>query len=232
MKFSGAGRTGRHRGSGRTGRWSIIPKWGDRQVCLITRWLRRTNIMKDILTLAAGLLLASSHCPAAETGAVFIWTNATANVGQYCLNPWTTASMNQAMAKLERFRKMARPVTLEDFLGSKPRQVRLISWEEDVNQALALVRDLLHSIILRPGRQGPTCGGITWAEGTRVTVRAFLEYEGGRMGILESDGNHLFFGDGEGTYWWHRWDVYFPREVRGEGSQPGGPANGSLPFVH
>ncbi len=123
--------------------------------------------MKDILTLAAGLLLASSHCPAAETGAVFIWTNATANVGQYCLNPWTTALMNQAMAKLERFRKMARPVTLEDFLGSKPRQVRLISWEEDVNQASALVRDLLHSIILRPGRQGPTCGGITWAEGTR-----------------------------------------------------------------
>jgi hypothetical protein len=157
-------------------------------------------------------------------------------VGLGFKNLYSVASLEEAQAKLKRFRELARPISLAEFLGGEINYVQIISYSGSSGEGPLLIRQLLGSIIMSPGHrlQGPDLCGPIWSEVTDVKMRAFLHYKNGRMGLLESDGigaggTHLFFQDADGTYWWHRWDMQFPRQLLKD-SQQDGAANGSQPI--
>ncbi|MHB8523286.1 MAG: hypothetical protein ACYDH9_21380 [Limisphaerales bacterium] len=151
-------------------------------------------------------------------------------------NLYSVASPEQAQVKWKRFRELARPISLAEFLGGEINYVQIISYSASSGEGRLLIPQLLGSIIMSPQHllQGPALAGPMWSEGPVVEVRAFLYYKNGRVGLLESDGvgagrGHLFFQDADGTYWWHRWDMQFPRQLLKD-SQPDGAANGSQPI--
>lgn len=192
----------------------------------------RMYAMNNLISLAGTACLLVTvpvgHGADPVSTVVPIRTNATANIGVGFRNVYATASKEQAQAKIARFRKAATPVTFQEFLGQPVSSISIVSCHGDPGQAAELVRGLLDSVIVRPGnRGGPTLEGPRWAEVTPITVTAFLQYGNGRGGVLESDGTHLFFQDGDGTCWWHRWDAMFPRELR----QPGGAAGQDPPVA-
>ena len=45
---------------------------------------------------------------------------------------------------------------------------------------------------------------IYWAEGGQASLKVVVFFTDNRVGRIESDGKHLFFEDGNGTYWWYR----------------------------
>ena len=96
------------------------------------------------------------------------------------------------------------------------------------------MKELLASVIVDPEHRGaPELVGPLWSEGTSATIQAIVCYRDGRKGRIECDatddgslpasGVHVFFEDHDGTYWWHRWDAFFPRKVRD--TPRGGAAN-------
>jgi hypothetical protein len=184
----------------------------------------RTTTWAAVVLLTIG---AEVHAAVAEIDELVIRTGVMANVGGEFRNVYTTATKDQALAKLKRFRESTTPVTVREFLECKLRRVEIISFLGDGDEACALVGELMRSIILQPGSRGLPSLDLRWDEANIIKVRAYLIYENNRVGIFESNGFHLLAQDGEGTFWWYRWDD-FPRKVA-EGTV--GPDNGSQP-VH
>jgi hypothetical protein len=211
---------------------------GARAVRIINGWLTTTSCMKRASVLATVLTIAFSgwsRCLADISNAPIIKNNQFTSVGLGFKNLYSVASLEEAQAKLKRFRELARPISLAEFLGCEINYVQIISYSGSSGEGSLLIRQLLGSIIMSPGHrlQGPDLGGPIWSEVTDVKMRAFLHYKNGRMGLLESDGigaggTHLFFQDADGTYWWHRWDMQFPRQLLKDSQD--GAANGSQPI--
>jgi hypothetical protein len=112
-------------------------------------------------------------------------------------------------------------------MGGTIRWIQIVHFDNPIDsleRAGALTRELLASIVVSPEHCGaPFCDLPLWSEPTWVTIRALIQFEDGRIGRMECDatddgsqkagGVHLFLEDYHGTYWWHRWDAYFPRKV-------------------
>jgi hypothetical protein len=165
-------------------------------------------------------------CEAATTNNFIIGGGSESPVGEQFSARFSVPSKAEASARLESFKALGRRVTVREFLGGDIQIVQIVFYGDPIDsfeRAKALLRDLLASHILAPERLGaPTLDGLTWAEGSRATIRATVGFGDGRIGRLESDltddgslragGVHLFLEDHAGTYWWHRWDAAFPRE--------------------
>jgi hypothetical protein len=104
-------------------------------------------------------------------------------VGVGFKNLYSVASEEKAKAKLDQLRESARPITVAEFLGDKLNCVELISFTESSPDAVALLRDLLDSIIVSPGHRfsGPGLAGPAWSEMSCIKVRALLHFENGRF---------------------------------------------------
>lgn len=177
-----------------------------------------------LLCCACATTLMVARCHGKELESLIIETNSDWNIGLSFRNLYACATKDQALAKLERLRHSGGAVSVYAFLGDKLRKVSLISfYETSATGAVGLVREVLNSAIIEPANShGPGQGPAMWSELTTIRARALLEYESGRVGILETDGTHLFFEDSDGTCWWQRWDSAFPRRDIETVRQPDG----------
>jgi hypothetical protein len=167
----------------------------------------------------------SQSCSAGTTNAIEIGRALEGEVGLGHANKFSVPSRDEAAAKLKSFRDSGKAVTLQEFLESEIKLVKITFYDkplENFDRAGALVKELLASVIIEPEHLGePALAGPLWSEGTSATIRALVLFKYGRIGRIECDatddgsaragGVHLFFEDQDGTYWWHRWDARFPR---------------------
>ena len=189
-----------------------------------------TYVLMRVIAFATVFLICawSQFCAAGGTNTVAIGGGNEHQVGSGFANRFSVPSKDEATAKLKSFRESGRAVTLREFLGGDIEFIRITFCDKPIDtldRARALVKELLVSVVMSPEYRGaPMLDGPRWAEGTRATIRALVIFADGRVGRIHCDatddgsrragGVHLFFEDHEGTYWWHRWDTYFPRKTQ------------------
>ena len=187
-----------------------------------------------MIRLSIVIALGSLNCAlcslgqGAPTNAPAIGGGRQASLGYGFRNRFAVPSKAEAAAKLESLKNLRRPVTLQEFLGGSIESIGIDHYDKPIDsfeRAMALTRELLGSIVLSPEyRSTPFYDGFRWGEGAQATIQVLVFFEGGRIGRVHCDatddgslragGVHLFFEDFEGTFWWHRWDSFFPRKVR------------------
>ena len=187
----------------------------------------RLNTSYAVLLLLALLTCAwSQFCVAGPTNEVQIVGGDERTVGGGYANRYSVPSKDEAQARLKTFRKLGRAITLQEFLGSEIRYIRITFYDKPLDsfdRARAVMRELLASVVVSPDHRGaPMLEGPRWAELNQATIRALIVFTDGRIGRIHCDatddgsiragGVHLFFEDHDGTFWWHRWDAEFPRK--------------------
>jgi hypothetical protein len=187
-------------------------------------------MLMRVIPVATALLICawSQCCAAGTTNTVEIGGGNENQVGSGYANRFSAPSKEQAAAKLKAFKESRRAVTLREFLGGDIKSIRITFYDKPIDtfeRARALVEDLLMSVVVSPEHRGaPMLDGPRWAEVNRATIRALVIFADGRIGRIHCDatddgslragGVHLFLEDHDGTYWWHRWDAYFPRKTQ------------------
>lgn len=151
-----------------------------------------------------------------------------------CRNSFTPENDAQMRAKMKRYMNCARPVTVAGFLGDKVSSFRLLHFVGTAAEAVALVRELLHSVLRYSDYGWYLYRDNPWSLNGDSRVRAFLKYQNGREGILDfSDHNELLIQDSDGNYWWYGWDQVdwkFPRKILLDPGQAPGAVGWSEPI--
>jgi hypothetical protein len=135
-------------------------------------------------------------------------------VGKAFVNRFSVASKEEALSKLQGLQQSKTPVTVQDFLGGTIKFVRVVFYDStfrDFAGAKAFLQSILGSIIISSSHSGPYLH-LVWAEGSTASMEGEVFFDDGTTGMIETDGWHLFLEDNRGTYWWHRWDLAFPRK--------------------
>jgi hypothetical protein len=195
-----------------------------------------------VVATACLIWIGQKRCSADGTNAFDISMVLKMLWGMGYANRFVVPSRDEATTKLKTFEDLEKPITVQEFLGGEIRFAQITFYYKSLTnlvQASALLKDILSSVIIAPAHplNVPQLVGPRWSEGTSSTIRALIFYKDGAIGRMSCDvtedgseragGAHLFLEDDKGTYWWHRWDATFPRQMqsRPDSGMTAGPTN-------